>query len=138
MVMYAREIMTELKETVSGQTTLLQATQLMVVSGTGFLIVMDGKRTGIVTEWDIVKAVAGQTDLRSTHLKDVMRSPVMSVTPDTPTDVVASMMAEKGIRRLLVEEDGKIIGVITSKDILRIFRRYVDEVTAAITRFRPF
>jgi CBS domain-containing protein len=138
MAMYAKEIMSPVGETVPGETTLVEGASHMVRTGRGFLLVEAGGKTGIVTEWDFIKAMAKQIDPKSVKLGDIMSYPLIKVAPSTPTDEVATLMSEKGVRRLLVEENGKIVGIITSKDIIKIFRKYVDEITEAVVRFRPF
>ena len=47
-------------------------------------------------------------------------------------------MSKKGVRRLPVIENGKLIGVITSRDVLRIFKDYMDNLSDVIARFGSF
>jgi IMP dehydrogenase len=44
-------------------------------------------------------------------------------------------MVSKGIRRLIVMDKDTVVGVITSKDILAIFKKYVDEISSIVARF---
>ena len=64
-----------------------------------------------------------------------MTSPLTYVKPDTPMDKVADLMANNGIRRLLVVDNGKLIGIITSRDILKYFRDYVMDVVEIASKF---
>jgi CBS domain-containing protein len=63
---------------------------------------------------------------------------LLSVTPKTPTDQVTVMMSKQGVRRVIVLENNKLIGVITSRDVLRIFKDYMDNLSDVIARFGNF
>lgn len=52
-------------------------------------------------------------------VRDVMKEHVISVAPDTPLHDVAALMSEKGIHRVLVIEDKRLVGVISSIDVVR-------------------
>jgi CBS domain-containing protein len=106
----------------------------------GFAIIeRDGKPIGMVTEWDFVnKIVSKDLNPKEVLLKDIMNTPLMSVDPKTPTDQVTVLMSKKGVRRLPVIENGKLIGVITSRDVLRIFKDYMDNLSDVIARFGSF
>ncbi len=137
MVIYAQDIMKKVNVTVQGDLSVCQGAKLMANDRTGFLIVRreDGKN-GIVTEWDIVnKVVAQDLDPDKVNLGEIMSSEIISVDPTTPTDKVAELMNERNIRRLLVVENGRTLGVVTSKDILRIFKDYMDNVTEVVSKF---
>ena len=88
----------------------------------GFLIVHKGDgKSGIVTEWDIVnKVVAQDRDPDSVKLEEIASREIITVDLNTPTEKVAEKMNGSNIRRLAVVDGGKIVGIVTSKDILRI------------------
>lgn len=138
MVMYAKDIMSPVNESVSGDVSLQEGAEIMAKRGKGFLIVESGGKRGIVTEWDYVKAIARHLDLKSAKLSEVMSQPLVLVPASMPTDEVTQMMSQRGIRRVLVEDGGKIVGIITSRDVLRIFREYVDQLSHDLAQFRPF
>ncbi|MCL4340588.1 MAG: CBS domain-containing protein [Candidatus Thermoplasmatota archaeon] len=140
MVLYAKDIMKEYKFMMGEDTTASQAAKVMSNDHVGFAIVQrDGKPIGIVTEWDFVnKIVARDLDPKAVKLSDIMNTPLMSVDPKTPTDQVTVLMSKNGVRRLPVVENGKLIGVITSRDVLRIFKDYMDNLSDVIARFGSF
>ena len=140
MVLYARDIMKEYKFMMTEDTTASQAAKIMSNDHVGFAIVeRDGKPIGMVTEWDFVnKIVSRDLNPREVLLKDIMNTPLMSVDPKTPTDQVTVLMSKNGVRRLPVVENGKLIGVITSRDVLRIFKDYMDNLSDVIARFGSF
>ena len=140
MVLYARDIMKEYTSMMKEETTASQAAKIMSNDHVGFAIIeRDGKPIGMVTEWDFVnKIVSKDLNPKEVLLKDIMNTPLMSVDPKTPTDQVTVLMSKKGVRRLPVIENGKLIGVITSRDVLRIFKDYMDNLSDVIARFGSF
>ena len=58
-------------------------------------------------------------------MKELMVTPIISVDPKTPTDKITVMMSKHGLRSIPVIENGKLVGVITSRDIIRIFKDYM-------------
>ncbi|MCL4331789.1 MAG: CBS domain-containing protein [Candidatus Thermoplasmatota archaeon] len=140
MVLYARDIMKEYKFMMTEETTASQAAKIMSNDHVGFAIIeRDGKPIGMVTEWDFVnKIVSKDLNPKEVLLKDIMNTPLMSVDPKTPTDQVTVLMSKNGVRRLPVVENGKLIGVITSRDVLRIFKDYMDNLSDVIARFGSF
>ncbi|MCL6090944.1 MAG: CBS domain-containing protein [Candidatus Thermoplasmatota archaeon] len=140
MVLYARDIMKEYTLMLSAETSAQEAAKIMSNDHVGFVIVqVDNKPHGVVTEWDFInKIIAKDLDPRKVKLKDIMNTPLMSVDPKTPTDQVTVLMNKHGVRRLPVIENGKLIGVITSRDVLRIFKDYMDNLSDVIARFGNF
>lgn len=137
MVLNAGDVMRKDVRTVSGEVSVLDASRIMESSGTGFLIVeIDGAPAGIVTEWDIlVKATAKQLDPSRIPVKEIMTRNFIYVTPGTPTNKLVSVMKENRIRRLPVMDGGRVVGVITSRDIIRIFEDYMDNVAEVSSRY---
>jgi CBS domain-containing protein len=73
---------------------------------------------GVVTEFDLLFAVQSGKDLRSTKAEDLMSKPIC-VQDDEDLDAVIAKMIANGIIRLpVVEENGKLVGVIARCDIL--------------------
>ncbi len=125
------------KEILDGNTSALQASIIMSEKHNGYVIVgKDNVPEGIVTEWDFInKVVSKKIDPEKIKLKDIMTSPLTYVKPDTPMDKVADLMANNGIRRLLVVNNDKLVGIITSRDILKYFRDYVMDVVDIASKF---
>jgi CBS domain-containing protein len=88
----------------------------------------DGEVSGVLTERDVLKKVVGLgLDPRSTSVKQVASSPVVTIEWYTTIDEAAKLMVEKHIRRLPIMEDGSIIGIVSDRDLIRaipaIFKR---------------
>jgi CBS domain-containing protein len=87
----------------------------------GSLIVTSGGRAvGVVTERDVVKVVArgGAASLRK-RLDSVASKPVVTVSPTTEIWEAFTLMLKKKIRRLPVVERGKVVGIVTERDLLK-------------------
>jgi IMP dehydrogenase len=137
MVLVAKDILEKEFLSMPGDTNLFKAAQHMKTSRHGFVIVADkeGKPAGIVTEWDIIsKVVAEGKDPRSVRLEEVMTRDLITIGPDLGIDELSQFMASKGIRRVLVVHDGKVLGVITARTVLARLKDYVDLVSTQIAR----
>lgn len=122
------EIMTREPVTAPPDLPLHRAASLMRDRGVGSVIVVDGsKPIGIVTERDIVTKVAAENrSPSSVTVREVMTSPVISVHPDVDVEEAARKMSGRRIRRLPVVTEGKLVGVVTENDILRLLPHLVE------------
>jgi signal-transduction protein with cAMP-binding, CBS, and nucleotidyltransferase domain len=87
------------------------------------VIVVDknGNAIGIVTERDlVVRVLAKNLAPSSVKAKDFMTTPLVTVEPEATVTDAARMMSKKDIRRLGVLYKGKLIGIVSSKDILDV------------------
>jgi len=126
--------------TLDGETDALSCAQAMVERRKGYAVVVTGtpaRIAGIVTEWDYLeKVVAARVDPALVKLKDLGSPTVHSCSPETPTDEVVTTMANLGIRRIVVRKGDQVVGVITAKNVLAIFRQYVDRVSSEIAGYQ--
>jgi CBS domain-containing protein len=105
----------------SPRASLFEAASLMRVGEFGSVAICEADRLiGIVTETDIVRAIADRRDPRSTTVADYMsRDPVtVEVTDDSLA--VAERMASNRFRHLPVMENGRLIGMVSARDLLRL------------------
>jgi CBS domain-containing protein len=78
-----------------------------------------GKVVGVVTEFDLLQAIHEGKDLQTTKAEELMTKPVVCAQEDEEIDAVIGKMTERNIIRLpVVQEDGKLVGVIARADIL--------------------
>lgn len=104
--------------------TVKNAADLIRDTDIGSLVVVDEEDslTGIITEMDMVKKViSSKRNPEKVTVEDVMSTPVHTIKGDNLIQEAAEVMSEMGIRRLpVVNEEEKMIGIITENDILEI------------------
>jgi len=105
---------------IGGANTVLEAAREMNARRIGALVVTDGDSVvGIFTERDIMtRVVALQLDPGSTKVEQVMTRPVACCRPDTSLAECKAVMTAKRIRHLPVVEHNKLVGIVTSGDVL--------------------
>jgi len=110
--------------TVDEAASVAFAAKLMRDRDLGSLIVTGkGVPVGIVTERDMLKKVlADARDPGSTKVSEIMSSPGVSIEHDRPLSQAVDLMNRRRVRRMLVTENGKIVGVFTQRDILGLNR----------------
>jgi malate dehydrogenase (oxaloacetate-decarboxylating) len=138
VVLYAKDIVETDFLTMPGSTTVFDAAHRMRDAKHGYAVV--GTRDqpqGLVTEWDILaKVVAEGRSPKAVKVGEIMSAPLVSVKGEDGIVAVANMMSERGVRRVLVTQGDQVVGVITSKTVLRRLNEYMDKVTAQISRLQ--
>ncbi len=92
------------------------------------------KIVGIITERDIVRIV-GSFDQTLYHIpvREIMSKPIISITPTCSLKDAIDTMQLKNIRRLpIIEQEGKLVGIITSRDIFKIIIKNQDTISTFI------
>jgi CBS domain-containing protein len=132
------EVMSRDPVTVKPTETVDLASKLMKDRNIGSLIVVkNGEPVGIITEKDIVaKVVAEDAKPSGVKVKQIMSSPVKVIHPHESVENAARLMAEKRIRRLVVSDEKKLLGIVTENDIIKIWPDLV-ELTREVTRIAP-
>ena len=118
-----KDIMSRPVRTVFEKDTIEQVAKLMAANDVGSIIVTNnkGNPVGLITEKDIVKRVTALNRLpREVKAEEVMSHPVFTTNPEADIKEAAESMRDHKIRRLVVMEMGKMIGIISSKDIVEI------------------
>jgi CBS domain-containing protein len=112
--------------TIQKEATLLEAATLMREVRVGALMVEDeGRLVGVISETDLVrKGIAEGRDVRQEKIQAIMSSPIITIEIDRPTSDASDLMSEKGIRHLAVTDGGKIVGVISVRDLLRYYKNW--------------
>ncbi|MGC8936312.1 MAG: cyclic nucleotide-binding/CBS domain-containing protein [Candidatus Methanomethylicaceae archaeon] len=103
------------------ESSVYDLAKLMDKNGIGCIVIAENdKPIGIVTERDIItKCLAKELNPRDTKAKDIMSSPVISVDPEAEMLEAAKVMVSRMIRRLPVVENNKLVGIITTSDMIR-------------------
>jgi CBS domain-containing protein len=107
-----------------------EAAALLAKPSVESVLVVDGGRlVGSVTARAIVAAVADGRDLRRLTVGDLYDPEVTTIEPDTMLDDALHLMVDRGLERLPVTEDGRLLGVLSREPLLR--RLAEDEPPAA-------
>ena len=120
------DVMTKDVVTLSSDSTVSDAAQVMVRGGFGSVIVVHGRMLlGILTERDVLRAAASEDDLRSALVERWMTPDPDTSEPDLDTEEAAGLMLSRGYRHLPVVVDGDLVGMVSLRDVLsaRIARR---------------
>ena len=100
--------------------SLEEGAQLMVERKVGAAVILtQGVVVGIVTERDVMKAVARGMVPWNTKLDDLMTRDPLVATPDMDVHQAVAVMLDHGFRHLPVVEDGRLIGIVTARHLLR-------------------
>jgi CBS domain-containing protein len=106
--------------TIDADATLGQAAARMAERGVGAVVVLEGDRiAAILTERDVMKAVAAGQDGSAPVSEWMTRHPETVELEDT-TDHAASLMIHGGFRHLPVVEGGKVVGIVSIRDLMRV------------------
>lgn len=98
--------------------------QLLASNGIGAMPVrdMNGNMVGIISERDIVRAFARTdgTQVRGLLVRDIMTERVVTVEPTDTMDKARQLMTKHSVRHLPVVQDGKIVGILSIRDMLEM------------------
>jgi len=119
--MQVRDGMSEITLTVGPSHTLREAAAKMVEKGTGAALVIDGEKPtpSVVTERDLLIAVAKGQSPDVERVADHMSEGVLSAAPDWSLERAAVEMSRRNVRHLVVFEGAEPIGVLSMRDIVR-------------------
>ena len=113
--MMKREVLT-----VAPEDSIGEAAAKMTEADVGAVIVSDfGRLIGILTERDIMRAVARRTHSSITRVREWMTADPVTAPPDMDADEAARTMLEQGVRHLPVVEDGRAVGIVSLRDFAR-------------------
>jgi len=101
--------------------SVLEAAQLMNRRGIGGVVVLDAEErvVGIFTERDILRrVVASGRDAARTMVRDVSTADVITMPLHTSIDECAALMSARRIRHLPVIDEGRLVGMVTTGDML--------------------
>ena len=91
--------------------------------------------TGIITERDLVRIIGSfDQTLYHTPIQQLMSKPVISITSSSSLKDAVETMQSKGIRRLpIIEQDGKLVDIITARDIFKIIIKNQDTISSFVS-----
>ncbi len=114
-----KDIMIKALISVNTTTTALQIAKMMEQGGIGAVLVKENEHlVGIVTDRDFATKIAANNLPLDTPVEKIMSSPLITINHDVSISTAAEMMSNKKIRKLAVSDNGNIIGLITSTDLV--------------------
>lgn len=121
--MQVRDGMSEVVLTVGPSHTLREAAAMMVEKGIGAALVTDDERPVpcIVTERDILNSLGSGQDPDAELVAEHMSEGVVAASPDWSLEHAAAEMSTRGIRHLVVFDGGDLVGVLSIRDIVRVW-----------------
>jgi signal-transduction protein with cAMP-binding, CBS, and nucleotidyltransferase domain len=119
-----QNLITTTLKTIRHDATVQEGARRMRDDKVGSLLVEhDGRIVGIVTETDIIrKGVAGGGDLSKEKMGAIMNAPVISIEMQRSPQDAHEMMADFQVRHLAVTDKGKIVGVLSVRDLLVYYK----------------
>ncbi len=117
-----KDIMTKAVISVDVATTVSDAAKIMEEKEIGAIVVTENNTpVGIITDRDFaIKVVAHAYDPTS-PVRMIMSSPLYSISPEESVRMIADFMYTRGIRKLPVIDNDKVIGIVTATDLVRQF-----------------
>lgn len=121
--MQVRDGMSEVVLAVGPSHTLREAAERMTEKGTGAALVTQDENPvpSIVTERDILNSLGRGEDPDKELVADHMSEGVVAAAPDWSLERAATEMSNRGIRHLVVFEQGNVTGVLSIRDIVRVW-----------------
>jgi CBS domain-containing protein len=119
---HINDVMTTDPRTVTADSTVAEAARLMRDEDTGIVPITEGERlVGVITDRDIaIKVAAEGKDPQSTKVSEIASSNLVTIDPQQELDEALRLMAKHQVRRLpVVEEDGKLVGILAQADVAR-------------------
>ncbi len=113
-----KDIMTKKVISVSKDSSFFEVASLMAQNDIGFVPIVEGERIiGVITDRDmVIRGITNREDSNASIGK-YMTQEVVFVKPNTPIEAASRLMADRQIKRLLVIDDGTLVGVLSLSDI---------------------
>ncbi len=107
---------------ISKKDTLKKAVHVMDEHNIGVLAIVENEKpVGVLTERDILRRVVAKgLDLEESKVEDVMTKNPVTIESESSILEATRMMSENNFRRLLVVKKGKLVGLITAKDVIEV------------------
>jgi len=121
MTELVRDVMKKSVISIDSSMTVEDAAKMMDDASIGAIVVIEnGIAIGIITERDITRRVVAKGKPLSTNIKDVMSSPLVLINPDDSVWDAAQLMKSRRIHRIPAVKDNRLVGIVTTSDIVKL------------------
>jgi len=140
---FVKDVMIDELATLDASTKIINAAKLMAEKNIGCIIVTEKDLpVGIITERDFVRRIVAQEISYQSPLVEVMTTPLITIDPDETIWEAAQIMKTNNIHKLPVQKTHKIMGIITTTDLIKIcsagsdseMRRICDQIIARMEK----
>ncbi|MBW2470811.1 MAG: CBS domain-containing protein [Deltaproteobacteria bacterium] len=143
-----KDVMTKSVISVDASINVNEAAKMMEDAKVGAVIVMENNTpVGIVTDRDFAVKIVAHAYQITTPIKQIMSSPLIATSPDETVLMVADLMRTRGIRKLPVIENDKVVGIVTATDLVNqlaiateddIQKMYHESVIKVYKQYSPY
>jgi CBS domain-containing protein len=115
------EIMTADVPAVDPAASIGEAAEKMIEAGVGAVVVLEdmARLVGIVTERDLMRAVAQRARAAEARVRQWMTETVITIEPETTVQDAAKLMFERNFRHLPVVKEGRLLGIVSLRRLSR-------------------
>jgi len=121
-IITVKDLMTQNIISILPETSVVEATRIMSTRDISSILIKTGDDyIGIFTDRDVMrKVVASGLDPNDTAVREIMSSPLITINEDAGIQEAAEKMRDRKIRRLVVINEGAVVGIISETDIARV------------------
>jgi len=117
---YVKEIMNNSVISIDSSVTAFDAARMMEDTGVGAVIVLENNLpVGIVTDRDLALKITAHSFPVNTPIRRIMSSPLISIDPNSDLWIASDLMSTRNVRKLPVIDDDKVIGMLTTSDLVK-------------------
>jgi CBS domain-containing protein len=117
---WVKDIMSNSVVSIDSSVTATNAVKMMEDIGAGAAIVLENNLpVGIVTDRDFAIKITAHSYPIDTPVRKIMSSPLISIDSNSDLSIASDLMSTRNVRKLPVIEDDKVVGILTSSDLVK-------------------
>ncbi len=117
---WVKQIMSTSVLSVDSSVTATNAAKMMEDAGVGSVVVLENNLpVGIITDRDFAMKITAHSYPIDTPVRRIMSSPLISIDPNSDLWIASDLMSTRNVRKLPVIEDDKVVGILTSSDLVK-------------------
>ena len=117
---WVKQIMSTSVLSVDSSVTATNAAKMMEDTGVGAIVVLENNLpVGIVTDRDFAIKITAHSYPIDTPVRRIMSSPLISIDSNSDLWIASDLMSSRNVRKLPVIDDDKVVGILTSSDLVK-------------------